>query len=283
MAQFTNQAQLRYNNQVTNSNVAVGEILDVLSATKTAVVNTYSRNGRVTYVLSIINGGTTDITSRTISDNLGAYSFGDTTVVPLTYIDGSIRYYVNGALQPAPTVTAGTGLMITGISIPAGGNATVIYEAIINEFAPLGTADFITNVARITGDGANTVTASTTINTDDSPELSITKAISPVPVNVNGRVTYTFTIQNYGNTAVAAGDGAVVTDTFNPMLSNLAVTFNGTSWTSPTNYTYNETTGLFSTVAGQITVPAATYTQNANGSYTVTPGVSTLTVTGNIQ
>lgn len=37
MAIFTNQAQLRYGNAVANSNVAVGEILEVLAATKTAV------------------------------------------------------------------------------------------------------------------------------------------------------------------------------------------------------------------------------------------------------
>lgn len=35
MARFTNQAQLRYGNAVANSNIAVGEILEVLSATKT--------------------------------------------------------------------------------------------------------------------------------------------------------------------------------------------------------------------------------------------------------
>ena len=34
MARFTNQAQLRYGNNVANSNIAVGEILEVLSATK---------------------------------------------------------------------------------------------------------------------------------------------------------------------------------------------------------------------------------------------------------
>lgn len=37
MAQFTNQAQLRYGNSVTNSNIAIGEILEVLSVSKTAV------------------------------------------------------------------------------------------------------------------------------------------------------------------------------------------------------------------------------------------------------
>ena len=36
-ARFTNQAQLRYGNNIANSNIAVGEILEVLSAMKTAV------------------------------------------------------------------------------------------------------------------------------------------------------------------------------------------------------------------------------------------------------
>ena len=55
MAIFTNQAQLRYGNAVANSNVAVGEILEVLAATKTAVRKTYGQNDRVTYVVSIVN------------------------------------------------------------------------------------------------------------------------------------------------------------------------------------------------------------------------------------
>ena len=42
MAQFTNQAQLSYNNTVVNSNVVVGEIVEVVSANKTAVVDTYT-------------------------------------------------------------------------------------------------------------------------------------------------------------------------------------------------------------------------------------------------
>ena len=38
----------------------------------------------------------------------------------------------------------------------------------------------------------------------------------------------------------------------------------------------------FATVPGVITVPAATYTQNAQGAWTVTPGTATLTVSGTI-
>ena len=57
--------------------------------------------------------------------------------------------------------------------------------------------------------------------------------------------------------------GVVITDTFAPVLNNLTAALNGTAWTAATDYTYNEATGTFSSTAGAITVPAATYTQDS--------------------
>lgn len=48
MAIFSNQATLTYNGNTTNSNIAYGEILDVLSAAKTAVEGTYAPGAPVT-------------------------------------------------------------------------------------------------------------------------------------------------------------------------------------------------------------------------------------------
>ena len=76
MAQFTNQAQLRYGNSIANSNIAVGELLEVLSASKTAVRKTYGQNDTVTYIITIVNSGTTAFNGLTVTDNLGAYTFG---------------------------------------------------------------------------------------------------------------------------------------------------------------------------------------------------------------
>ncbi len=283
MAQFTNQAQLFYNNNVTNSNIAVGEILEVLSATKTAVRGEYGQNDSVTYVISIINSGNIAFTGLTVSDNLGEYTFDTTTLVPLTYIDGTVQYYVNGVLQATPTVTTGTNLVISNINVPANGNATLIYEVRTNQFAPLGTDDTITNTAVLSGGGIQPITVTETIETENQPLLTITKSINPVPVTENGQLTYTFVIQNLGNTPADAADLAVITDTFDPILSNLTVTFNGVAWAEGTNYTYADTTGEFATIAGQVTVPAATYTQDATtGVVSITPGVSTLVITGTV-
>ena len=92
----------------------------------------------------------------------------------------------------------------------------------------------------------------------------------------------TLTIRNTGNTALTGQEGAVITDTFDPILNITGVTFNGTAWTSPEDYTYDAATGAFATVAGKLTVPEAAFTQNADGSWTVTPGQSVLTVTGTV-
>lgn len=186
MARFTNQAQLRYGNNVANSNIAVGEILEVLSATKTAVKNTYNQNDTITYVVSIVNSGNTAINGLTLSDNLGAYTFNTNTLVPLTYVNNTAKYYTNGTLQAAPAVTQGPPLSITGINVPAGGNATVIYEAALNEYAPLGTEASVTNTATVSGTGITPVTAAETVNAEAAPNLAITKSVSPVPVTENG-------------------------------------------------------------------------------------------------
>ncbi|MBR4078776.1 MAG: hypothetical protein IKK29_01050, partial [Christensenellaceae bacterium] len=100
MALFTNQAQLSYNDIVINSNIAVGEIVEVLSASKTALSDTYGRNDDVTYIISIINSGNTPFSGLTMTDDLGGYLNNGSTVYPLTYSDGSARVFVNGVLQP---------------------------------------------------------------------------------------------------------------------------------------------------------------------------------------
>ena len=113
-------------------------------------------------------------------------------------------------------------------------------------------------------------------------DLTVSKALSPTTVTEDGQLTYTFVIANSGNAPAEAAEEIVLTDTFDPRLDPIAVTFNGTAWTAGTNYTYDPTTGVFTTLAGQITVPAATYTQGTDGTWTVTPGTATLVITGRV-
>lgn len=284
MAIFSNQATLTYNGNSTNSNIVYGELLEVLTATKTAVESTYLPGELVTYVVTLRNTGTTALTGLTLSDDLGSYPFGTGTLYPLTYEADSILVFTNGIPQAAPAVTAGPPLGITGITVPAGGDTVIVYQARVNSFASPEDGSTIVNTVTITGGGlAAPVTATETVIAESAPALTITKSISPSQVVDNQQLTYTFLIQNTGNTPVVATDNAVITDTFDPILSNLIVTFEGTPWTQGVQYNYTPATGLFSTVPSQITVPAATYTQDpVTGQYSVTPGTATLTVTGTV-
>ena len=255
--------------------------MDVLSATKTAVSRSYTPGENVTYVLSIVNSGEAAVTGLTVTDDLGGFTLGDQTVYPLAYEDGSLLYLADGTPQPAPAVTAGPPLVIQGIDVPGNGNVTLIYEARVTGYAPLGAGAVITNTAAVEG-GCAPLTASATIPMADEAELTISKAVSPAVVEGCGELTYTFVIQNTGSEAAGAEAMVSVADTFDPVLTDLTVSLDGASLARTIDYTYDETTGHFVTVPGQITVPGASYTQNADGTWTTTPGVTVLTVAGTL-
>ena len=96
-------------------------------------------------------------------------------------------------------------------------------------------------------------------------------------------MTYTFTLQNFGNTATVATDDVTVSDTFDPILDPITVTLDGVTLAEGTDYTYDEATGTFATVPGRVVIPAATYTQDpVTGEWNVEPGTVTLIVTGTV-
>ncbi len=284
MAIFSNQATLNYNGVATNSNVVFGEVLETLNATKIALEADYAPGGAVTYAVTLRNTGAAPVTDVTVTDDLGAYTLGTNTVYPLDLAATNVRVFVNGVVQNDVTVNQGPPLVVSGIDIPAGGDAILVYQATANQFAPPAAGGAITNTATITGGGLTVpLTVTQTINAATAPNLTITKAISPVQVVENDRVTYTITIRNFGNEAVVSTDNATITDTFDPILTDLEVTLDGAPLAELTQYTYNEANGQFATVPGALAVPAATYTQNpATGAYTVTPGTVTLVVSGTV-
>lgn len=283
MATFTNRATLTYNGRTVDSNTVTGTINEPLTVTKNALSDTYSGGGSVTYVISLVNSGTTTLNNLTVTDDLGSTVVEGQTIVPLDYVGGSLAYFINGTLQSVPSVTSESPLIISGISVPAGGDAFLVYQAMVTPFAGLETGDSITNTVTVNGSGlAEGVSDSETITVLSQAELSITKALNPTTVIDDGAITYTFEIENRGNTATLVEDNVTVTDVFDPILNITSVTLDGVVLTAGVEYTYDQATGNFSTTPGFINVPAATFVQNPDGSYTVIPGSVTLEVNGTI-
>lgn len=283
MAIFTNRATLTYLGGAITSNTVTGEIRETVTAEKNAAGNTYRVGDTVTYVISLQNTGSQPVNGLTITDDLGAYPFGQTTLLPLSYVEGSLLYYVNDILQAPPAVAAGTELVISGINIPAGGSAIVVYRAQVTDAANPGVDGTIVNTATVTGGGITPITVSETVSAEQGAGLTIEKTLSPNSLADGEQLTYSFIIRNFGNEAAVAADDIALTDTFDPVLTNITVTLNGTPLTEGVDYTYDEASGLFATTTGLITVPAATYTQDpVTGAYTTVPGTAVLTVTGTV-
>ena len=292
MAVFYNQATISYNGNITGSNIITGEIVEVLSLSKSAVTDTYTDGSSIVYTISIVNTGSEDISELAVTDDLGSYSFtpgGETpgtpvTLTPLTYDAGSAVLYVNGVQKPVQAGAAGGTLTISGITVPAEGSAVIIYTAKANSFAPLGENAVITNTASLTGARIpETVSDSAQVTHDSTPDLAISKSLTPSTVSGNGEVTYTFLIQNYGSSPVTASDPTEFRDVFDPVLSISEVTFNDTPLAQGTGYTYSIADGVFTSTPGTITVPAAEYSQDPDsGAWSVRPGTSTLIITGTL-
>ena len=282
MPTFQNNATLNFNGRSIQSNTVTGEITDLLTGSKTAPVDVYRQGDRVAYVINLVNAGNTAQSDLTVTDDLGTYASDAGTLTPLTYLDGSALLFVNGMPQAAPTATVADGsLIFSGITVPADGNATIVYVVTVNEYAPLDADGAVVNVATVAGGGRITpLSFSETITPDTTAELSIVKSLSPATVVGSGPITYTFSIENSGLTAVEATDEVTLTDVFNPVLLNPTVIFNGTLLSEGTDYTYEN--GTLTVLAGAITLPAATASQSGTGEWVVTPGTGTLTVTGTI-
>ena len=284
MAIFTNQASLIIGDSVTSSNITEGEIITGINLTKRALTPSYSVGDTVSYLITVSSANGGALSSLTLTDNLGEYTPAGATVpvVPLEYIDGSLIYLIDGIEQPSPTVNAGPPLTVSGLNAGAGGVIDIIYSARVGAAAPLAVGDSIVNTVEVTGAGLDTESASSTVTAQSAFSVSIAKALCPQTVGPDGIITYTFILQNTGNLPVVATDNATVQDSFTPPLSDIEVTLDGVALAEGTGYTYDGVTGEFRTVAGIITVPAASYTQDALGNIVNTPGVAVLTVSGRV-
>lgn len=286
MAQvITNQASLRFNYGTTEasvvSNVATAVLTQALTASKTSLSTEYRVGDTATFVVSLNYAGTTALNNVRVTDDLGTYTLGTVSVTPYTY-EPTALLFINGTAGGTltPTVT-NSGVTFTIPSLPASSRAQIIYQAVVNDTAPLTTESTITNTVTVTADGiTEAVTASYTLTAEAYADVAVTKTMSPATIVDGGQIVYTFYVTNRGNTAATE---IVLRDAFEPAPTGITVTVGETTLPT-TDYTYTNGVLTVSTVNGNaITLPAASFTQEAaTGVVTVTPSSLVITVTGTI-
>lgn len=285
---ITNRATINYNNgtalatAVSNTTEAI--ISEALSISKTALSDTYRVGDYLTYVISLNNTSESTAANVTVTDDLGSYVFNDSIITPLDY-GGSAQLYVNGIFVSliTPTVIE-NGIVFSIDSIPAGGNAQIIYNATVNEFASGAAGAQILNTASVEfecdcvcNQGSSD---SETVTADTFAELRLIKSVCPNPIICGERITYVIDVYNYGN---IAADEVVLTDTFIPPLEDIAITVDGVD-IPESNYSYVD--GVLTLPAATsgyaLSVPAATYTQNPeSGAFESIPGHIRIIISGN--
>ncbi len=283
---ITNQATLNYRfgsvSTSTVSNITAAVIEGSFDLEKTALNESYRAGQNITYFINVSNNGPV-LENLTVDDNLGSYEFGELILTPLDYV-GPARLFINGAFVSNLTpIAEENGITFLISSIPAGGNAQIIYQAKTNEFAGCCCGCEITNTVSAECDcTCNTpAVASNTIIADCFADLRIVKSVCPNPIVCGENISYVFDITNYGN--IPATD-VVLTDVFTPPLTDLTVIFNGEEIPA-TDYSY--VVGVL-TIPGEgssldLTVPASTCEQDpATGVITATPGKIQIIVSGTI-
>lgn len=284
MAQIiTNQASIayRYNDRTASavSNIATATLNDPLSVEKVSLETVYRPGDEITYVITVTNSGLSALAGVSVTDDLGTYTVGNTTVTPLTYTGPAI-FFIDGVYGGNATPTVGAdGISFGPITLGAGSVAQVIYKATVNGNAPITEGGQITNTVTATASGSAPVSDSNTITVDSYADVTITKTMTPSDVSEGDALTYTFVISNFGN---AEATDIVLTDAFDPAPQNITVQLNGTA-VPATDYDY--VNGVLTLPNGtsttQLTLPPATVTVDpTTGEVVVTPSTLTVTVTG---
>ena len=146
MDNIANQATLLYNNMTTNSNTVTTQILSLydLTATKEALLDTYTPNQTITYVTRVENTGSASLYNLTVVDDLAK---GLTQ-----YVDNSVEGYLNGTpIEVNVQITNNTVIFTIDNVINPNDNVLIIFETT----TPTTRPDVLTNTQTITANGSD--------------------------------------------------------------------------------------------------------------------------------
>lgn len=269
-----------------SSNVAVTTLQDLLTASKSSLGDSYSQNSEISFIISINNNNTDTIKNIKVQEDLGTYCLGqeicDASFTPLSYVGPSLLY-IGGTFSSNIEPRISNGKLIFEIqSIPARSNALIFYKTITNNFSPLTSGSQITTTATISSENtSNILTASTSITVKDEADIRIIKNMNPNPILSGEKITYNFSLYNYGNTEAT---NVTLNDTFAPAPNAVNVYLNSQEL-SPSDFSYANGTLTIPSYNSDtsISIPAANFIQDTiTGLISIEPGITSIMVTGQI-
>jgi uncharacterized repeat protein (TIGR01451 family) len=230
---------------------------------------TYVGGAPVSYAFRVWNNGpATPIAGSTITDVIPANLTGVTWTCAATGTascgaqtsgTGNINHTSSSlTLDPAPTNAPNTNFLTFTINATAG-----------------AAAPGMTNTATITAPAAvsdtNAANNSSTVNSNVTADLSVSKVVSPIPYVPGSAITYTIKVWNQGPNPIS---GATLTDTFPALAAG------GTNWTYSCVASGTATCGAIPTaVTTAASLNATTGLLPINASVTPPTTGSFLTVT----
>lgn len=269
-----------------SSNIAVTTMQEAVSVSKTSLSESYFQSSEIPFIIEITNNGFEEIKNLTVQDNLGSYtlkqSICGSKFTPLTYIGPSLLYIAGKFSSNLTPTTLQNKIEFKIESIPAKSTALIIYKTTTNEFSPLALDSEITNTVTVTSENlSNIKEASSTVKVKNSADIKIIKNMSPNPVLAGEKITYSFSLYNYGNTEAT---NVVLTDTLSPFPSNISVKLDSNDLQT-THFSYIDGNLTIPSANSDlsISIPAAKFIQNnITGLISVKPGITTITVSGQI-
>lgn len=273
--QIPNQAIITYQSgqkkQTALSNVTKARKEKPFQVSKQALEEHYDSQDKITYLLFTTNKTPQMLEKITIQDDLGKQN---NSHAPLTYLANAQLYVEGHRVHDLSVETKKDEVAFTITHLAPHATAIVIYQAAINQYAPLAqNSQITTRSVWSSEDHSDALICTHTLQARPQAHLSITKTMSPNPVTSGQELTCVFQLANSGN---IPAEVLTFEDHFDPAPEHLHIYIEGTPL-NPEDYDYQQGKLL---IHKKIIVPPAQYEQDSEGERTLLPGLVHLTVSG---
>lgn len=267
-----------------SSNVASTSFYEAISVSKTSLGDSYYLGENLTYIITIKNNSSSEVTGLKIKDNLGEYNSDEYNsglkFIPLEYI-GPSYIYLNGIFTKEISPTIKDGKLIFKIeNLSSGAILNIMYKVSVNDKAPLEIGSKIKNTLQVFSDSiVNPIESSSFIKVSEKASVKIIKHMCPGTIVRGENISYFITLYNYGNKEAV---NVVLNDVFSPIPKITDVTIDD-NLVPFSDYSYNDGVFVLPAYGSEFSlkIPPASFSQNnITGVVSINPGTKNIILSG---